>query len=340
MAAPTVAEVPQTFVEVPKAAGARPGPDMNGHSPTAESLWVVAGATATQGRPSPRSYKGPATVLAVIACALAVTLGVIIATTPRGTSNASRSSATGAISHSAPPTSRSPQPSVAQIERILRGLPRSSSATGLGQNSATTPPGSSSGPAVSGSTVTPSKGALTASPASGSTPAVTAPASGSNAGPGPSPGSSGGYIGGVQTYGLGQTATVWDPDKMLALATISVSQPQFATSDQSGDSPQFGLFATFTVTVKNISAPSAADSIIPDDSDYYVQVNGSEYGSGLANAGKTDAAEQDNYLGSNIGSAGLASGQSATGTVTIDVPSRHGSLVYAPDGTALGAWSF
>jgi hypothetical protein len=145
---------------------------------------------------------------------------------------------------------------------------------------------------------------------------------------------------GVQTYAVGQTGTVWDPDKMIVLATITVSPPQFATSDQSGDVPQYGLFATFTVTVKNISAPSAADSVTPDDSDYYVLVNGSEYGSGLANAGKTDAAEQDNYLGSTVSSAGVASGQSATGTVTIDVPSRHGHLVYAPDGTALGAWTF
>jgi hypothetical protein len=147
-------------------------------------------------------------------------------------------------------------------------------------------------------------------------------------------------MGGLQTYAVGQTGTVWDPDKGILVATIAVAAPQFATSDQSGDTPQYGLFVTFTVTVTNISPASAADTIQPDDSDYYVQANGGQYGSGLTNAGKTDAAEQDNYLGANVTATGLASGQSTSGTVTIDVPSRHGSLVYAPDGTALGAWAF
>jgi hypothetical protein len=145
---------------------------------------------------------------------------------------------------------------------------------------------------------------------------------------------------GVQSYVVGQTGTLWDPNKEVPLATITVSPPQFATSDGSGDVPKYGYFATFTVTVTNIGPASSGDTIDPSDSDYYVNVGGSDYGFGEPNAGNTTAAEQDDYLGWNVPDSGLSSGQSATGTVTIDVPSRHGLLVYAPDGTDLGEWTF
>ena len=145
---------------------------------------------------------------------------------------------------------------------------------------------------------------------------------------------------GVQSYAVGQTGTLWDPDKMVPLAAITVSAPQFTTSDASGDTPQYGYFATFTVTVTDTAPASSGDTISPSDSDYYVLANGNGYGDGQTNLGNTDKAEGDNYLGANVATSGLSPGQSTTGTVTVDVPSQHGSLVYAPDGTALGVWTY
>jgi len=145
---------------------------------------------------------------------------------------------------------------------------------------------------------------------------------------------------GVQSYGVGQSGTLWDPDKMVPLATITVSQPQFAVSDDSGDTPEYGFFVTFTVTVTDVAPDSSADTISPSDSDFYVSANGADYGFGQVDPGRTAAAEQDSYLGVNVNGAGLTPGQSTTGTVTIDVPSQHGALVYAPDGPPLGEWVF
>jgi hypothetical protein len=145
---------------------------------------------------------------------------------------------------------------------------------------------------------------------------------------------------GVQSYAVGQTGTVWDPDKGVPLATITVSAPTFATSDSSGDNSEYGYFATFTVTVTDIAPASSGDTIDPSDSDYYVRTNGEAYGFGQTRQGNTSVAEQDNYLGNNVGASGIGPGQSTTGTVTVDVPSQHGALYYNPDGTDLGFWTF
>jgi len=145
---------------------------------------------------------------------------------------------------------------------------------------------------------------------------------------------------GELTYAVGQTGTLWDPTEMVVVATISVSALTFATTDASGDTPEYGYFATFTVTVTDIAPASSADTISPSDSDYYVGVGGTDYGYGQTDLGSTPDAEGPDYLGYDVGAGGLNPGQSTTGTVTVDVPSQHGSLVYSPLGTALGAWTF
>jgi hypothetical protein len=145
---------------------------------------------------------------------------------------------------------------------------------------------------------------------------------------------------GVQSYVVGQTGTLWDPDKMTALATFTVSPPTFSTTDGSGDNPKYGYFATFTVTVTDIAPASSGETIDPSDSDFYVAIGASTYGIGQPNAGASAAAEQDNSLGAQVATGGLDPGETTTGTVTVDVPSQHGSLVYSPALTPLGTWSF
>jgi hypothetical protein len=150
----------------------------------------------------------------------------------------------------------------------------------------------------------------------------------------------------VQSYTVGQPGTLYDPDDMVPLATIVVAAPTFSTSDADGDTPQYGFFATFSVTVTDIAPASSQDTIDPTDSDYYVQTpDGKMYGSGAQpNVLQGNSSEaSDNYeLGytSSGESIELSPGQSTTGTVVIDVPSQHGQLYYEPDTQAFGDWSF
>ena len=150
----------------------------------------------------------------------------------------------------------------------------------------------------------------------------------------------------MQAYSVGQAGTLYDSSEMVPLATIVVKAPTFATSDADAESPQYGYFATFSVTVTDIAPASSQDTIDPSDSDYYVQTpDGKKYGSGpqpnVLQGNSADAS--DNYeLGttSTGNSIELSPGQSTTGTVVIDVPSQHAQLYYEPNTQPYGVWSF
>lgn len=150
----------------------------------------------------------------------------------------------------------------------------------------------------------------------------------------------------VIMYNVGQTGTLSDGGQ-VQLGTMLVSAPSFSTTDANGDTPQFGYFATFTVTVMDI-APSSEqnETINPADLDFYVQLpNGLRYGSGDQEGvqqGYSAAAAGPNELGINTvgGSITLSPGQSTTGTVTIDMPGQSGQLYYVGAGQIDGAWSF
>lgn len=150
----------------------------------------------------------------------------------------------------------------------------------------------------------------------------------------------------VQAYSVGQAGTLYDPTDMVPLATIVVAAPTFSTSDADGDSPQYGYFATFVVTVTDIAPASSQDTIDPSDADYYVQTpDGNKYGSGaqpnLLQGNSADASDnQELGTTDGEGSIELNPGQSTTGTVVIDVPSQHGQLYYEPDTQNYGVWSF
>jgi hypothetical protein len=144
-------------------------------------------------------------------------------------------------------------------------------------------------------------------------------------------------------YSVGQTGRLWDPSESVPLATIYVSPPTFSTSDTDGDVPQYAYFATFTVTMTDIAPAATQDDVLPDSDDFYVrEPDGQIYGNGSQNGvlgGNGVWAELPNDLGY---APDLLPGQSATGTVTIDVPSLHGQLVYdgSDDGQDDGAWSY
>ncbi len=153
---------------------------------------------------------------------------------------------------------------------------------------------------------------------------------------------------GIIRYEVGQTGTLWDPYDSVPLATITVSAPTFSTSDAGGDTPQYGYFATFTVTMTDIAPASTQDDIEPDSYDFYVEVpDGQLYGNGAqadVQGGNGLWAALPNDLGNESGDSvvDLLPGQSLSGTVVIDVPSEHGQLVYAgsDDGQVDGSWAF
>ena len=150
----------------------------------------------------------------------------------------------------------------------------------------------------------------------------------------------------VQMYSIGQAGTLYDSADMVPLATITVGTPTFATSDSSGDTAQYGYFATFNVTVNDIAPSSSQDTIGPSDGDFYVQTSdGKQYGTGIQSgvlSGNSIEAAASNELGTNSagGSVELNPGQSTSGAVVIDIPSQHGQLYYAGGGQIDGAWSF
>lgn len=151
----------------------------------------------------------------------------------------------------------------------------------------------------------------------------------------------------VQGYTVGQTGTLYDSADQVPLVTVTVSAPTFTTSDSSGDTPQYGYFATFTVTETDIAPQATQDDTMPDPGYFYIQEsNGSDYGNGGEPNGVLSGNGFDvnngNTLGSNTvgGSIDLYPGQSTTGTVTIDCPSQHGRLYDDDGGQIDGYWTF
>jgi hypothetical protein len=151
---------------------------------------------------------------------------------------------------------------------------------------------------------------------------------------------------GVIRYSVGQTGTLWDPSESVPLATIEVSAPTFSTSDASGDTPQYGYFATFTVTMTDIAPTATQDDIMPDSGDFYVGADGQLYGNG-SQLNVLDGNGLWAALPNDLGNGptqpdDLLPGQTTTGSVVIDVPSTHGQIVYAgsDDGQVDGSWSY
>jgi hypothetical protein len=144
-------------------------------------------------------------------------------------------------------------------------------------------------------------------------------------------------------YSIGQTGRLWDPDYSCPYATITVSAPTFSTSDSDGDTPQYAYFATFNVSMTDIAPVATHDEFVPDSDDFYVQEpDGRIYGNGDQTGvlgGNGFWAELNNDLGN---APNLYPGQSTSGTVTIDVPSTHGLILYngSDDEQVDGSWSY
>ncbi|HEY9473127.1 MAG TPA: DUF4352 domain-containing protein [Mycobacteriales bacterium] len=131
---------------------------------------------------------------------------------------------------------------------------------------------------------------------------------------------------------MGDTLTVTiDGSEAGEITASSPTATQRATSEF-GDPPARGYYVTIVITAKAATAISEPFSVNPFD--FYVRTSDGthiEYGDGNA-----ITAQRDDQLNA----VDLNAGEKVNGTLTLDVPAPHGTLVYAPLDRAVGSWSF
>jgi hypothetical protein len=128
---------------------------------------------------------------------------------------------------------------------------------------------------------------------------------------------------GPAQFRFGATATVTQ-DGQDAM-TMTVSAPKFYTKEpgEFGSKPERKYFAVFTVAAKAIIGTSL------NPYDFYVRGDdGTHYDDAVVT------------IGDSLNHGDLTPGEKIKGTVTIDVPDKHGTLVYAPGSQALAEWKF
>jgi hypothetical protein len=145
----------------------------------------------------------------------------------------------------------------------------------------------------------------------------------------------------VQHYTVGQAGTLYDPADNVPLARVTVSAPTFSKSDSSGDTPQYGYFASFKVTVTDIAPASTQDTVSPFGSFYVQEPNGAQFGSSATNSGNAYQACSSTPACENANATTeLNPGQTVTGVDIEDVPSMHGAEYFDDGGQIDGYWTF
>jgi hypothetical protein len=134
----------------------------------------------------------------------------------------------------------------------------------------------------------------------------------------------------------GQPATL-DDSSNATMGAITVEPVTVTTqsADGTGNTPQNGWFVVAEVKVAANSSYSGGFYISADD--FYALEGSSHYDNGNGNAydALTDG-EQDSL------DTTLAAGETTTGWISFDVPSKHGEIAYAPNsnGQPIVEWSY
>lgn len=114
---------------------------------------------------------------------------------------------------------------------------------------------------------------------------------------------------------------------------IRATKPSVSThrlSSSYGYAPAHGYYVTFVVTLANVGTSAVA--IGPGD--FFVQVSRQgKVTTLMGNAPYSGASAQ-------LDTTQLDAGQSLSGPLTFDVRSPHGSLAFAPDGSAAVTWTY
>jgi hypothetical protein len=138
------------------------------------------------------------------------------------------------------------------------------------------------------------------------------------------------FSGTTQTLATGGKGQVEDNGQVVA--RVKETAATVSSSRVGGVSPANGYFATFTVKIKNTSTTQTYN-VSP--SDFYVSTPAGQHFD--TDSGQGEAANNNSGA---LQSATLTPGESVTGTVTIDEPAVHGTLVYAISAVPLDSWSF
>jgi hypothetical protein len=136
---------------------------------------------------------------------------------------------------------------------------------------------------------------------------------------------------------MGGTETLTETDTGTTIGTLAISSPRVTTypADSYGSRPQHGYYVI--VTARAGADQGYASGYEVSTSDFYALASGQHYDEGDGNA--YDALSDVN---SELGYTTLAAGETTSGKLVFDVPSRHGQIVYAPnyDGQPVAEWSY
>ena len=142
---------------------------------------------------------------------------------------------------------------------------------------------------------------------------------------------------GPDMLAMGGTETVGSNDTGATEGTVTISHPVIATqpADQYGSTPKNGYFVIVTASATADQGYTGGYDIYSGD--FYALSGGSHYTEGGGNSynALSDISSELNYTT-------LAAGESVSGKLVFDVPSRHGYIVYAPnsDGQPLAEWKY
>ena len=136
----------------------------------------------------------------------------------------------------------------------------------------------------------------------------------------------------------GQTETLTQTASGTPVGTVTVAKQAVTTypADSYGEAPANGYYVIVKVTAAADKANHDGWFVSPLD--FHAVVKGQQFteDNGHAYDGETDAESSTDL------SATLAAGETVTGYVAFDVPSAHGTIVYAPnyDGQPIATWSY
>lgn len=137
-------------------------------------------------------------------------------------------------------------------------------------------------------------------------------------------------VGDSETLGDNSNTTIGTVTVDSVHVTTQPADPQF------GSRPANGYYVI--VHVKATADPAYTDGFNINELDFYDLTADSHYGPGNGNAYNALTDSQSNADLTTT----LAAGETATGWMAFDVPSRHGAIVYSPnsDGQPIAEWSY
>jgi len=118
---------------------------------------------------------------------------------------------------------------------------------------------------------------------------------------------------------------------------VTVGKPVVTTwpADSYGEKPANGYYVAFKVTYK--ADKGYTDGWNVSSLDFHAVVGGQHFDEDNGNA-----YEALSDINQELSSSTLAAGETTTGMIVFDVPSPHGTIVYAPnfDGQPVAQWSY